>query len=77
MEKINCKKCSATIATPGYASRTFAGTYMTCSQCGTELKKVSYILKLSEVQVAFVCKKCIAIIKKRTGLKCPICGTIN
>jgi primosomal protein N' len=77
MEKIICKNCNETIASPGIANRSFAGTFMTCSECGDELKKESYLLKLSEAQVTLFCKKCLIKLRKRTGLKCPKCGTIN
>jgi predicted RNA-binding Zn-ribbon protein involved in translation (DUF1610 family) len=77
MEKIICKNCSETIATTGIANRSFAGTFMTCSECGNELKKESYLLKLSEAQVALYCKKCIIQLRKRSGLECPKCGTNN
>lgn len=77
MEKIICKNCNETIAFPGVPNRSFTGTFMTCTECGTELKKASYLLKLSEYQVTLYCKKCLIKMHKRTGLKCPKCGTVN
>ncbi|MDD3045415.1 MAG: hypothetical protein PHF33_08175 [Candidatus Delongbacteria bacterium] len=77
METVKCKKCGATIATSGYAGRSFAGTYMSCAECGSELKKASYLLRTSEVQVMLICVKCFKKIRKRSGFKCPACGEIN
>ncbi|HXK50350.1 MAG TPA: hypothetical protein PKW56_07775 [Clostridiales bacterium] len=77
MEKIICKYCGKEIASPGYANRTFAGTFMTCSSCGSELNKLSYLLRLSESQVTTLCVKCLKKMRKRTGLKCPSCGQLN